>query len=97
MSIYKANYRIEILDKAPSMSHSVAARVSGTYQEAVNIAHEIFQQARLEESKKVGNKTYSRAVSLHGEYDVYTWHHISMSGEVTDQNTNSGVNYPTYQ
>ena len=61
----------------------VKTEVIGTYQEAVNKAHEIWKNM----SQKTG-------VTVHdSKYCIYYWHRIAATGEATDRNTNSGVVY----
>lgn len=69
---------------ATCLANRTRVEIQGTYQDAVNKAHQIFQG--LEE--KTGVSVHSEKVCL------YYWHRIDATGQVTDRNFNSGVTYP---
>ena len=65
------------------LANRTRVEVNGTYQDAVNKAHEIFQALE----KKTG-------IGVHSDkYCLYFWHRIDATGKVQDRNTNSGVTY----
>lgn len=56
--------------------------INGTYQEAVDMAHQIWKAL-----------TAKRSVYVYSE-GLHWWHCISATGEVSDRNMNSGVSHP---
>lgn len=68
-----------------NLGNRTRTKIEGTYQDAVNAAHRIWNALE--------KKTL---VTVHSEhYCLYFWHWIGAKGEVIDRNTNSGVVYPT--
>lgn len=68
-----------------NLGDRIRHEVHGTYQDAVTKAHEIWKSME----SKCG-------VSVHSNHHcIYFWHYIDGKGNVTDRNTNSGVQYPT--
>ena len=67
-----------------NLGNRTRIKIEGTYQDAVNMAHQIWN---LLEKKTL--------VTVHSdEYCLHFWHWISATGEVKDRNTNSGVVHP---
>lgn len=72
-------------DDSANLGNRTRIKVEGTYQDAVDMAHQIWNSL---ERKKL--------VTVHGnEHCLYFYHWIGAKGEVKDRNTNSGVSYPT--
>ena len=81
----KTYYIIHTAIGSTNLGNRTKHKIEGTYQDAVNFAHKIFQQF----DKKIG-------VAVHSdENGLYYWHYIQANGKVIDRNTNSGVSYPT--
>lgn len=76
-------YIDHIREDSINLGDRIRTEVRGTYQQAVNKAHEIW-----------GNMTHKTGVAVHSnEHCIYYWHKIDASGEVCERNTNSGVTY----
>lgn len=77
--MYISEYRIKVLRPAPSMNHD-EHMITGTYQQAVDECHRLFQET-------------GRSASVYsGQHGMYCWHHINgYTKQAIDKNTNSGV------
>lgn len=79
----KCDWHIEVILPSPSMNVERFA-FDGTYQEAVDKVHEIYQEC-------------GRSVSLKSSSGTYVWHRVcGFSGDIWERNTNSGVKFPKY-
>lgn len=66
-----------------SLGNQVKLKIEGTYQDAVDEAHRLFESF----AKKVN-------VTVHGDkYCLYYYHAIWAKGQVEDRNFNSGVTF----